>query len=65
MLRNALLAAAAIAIAASPAAAKLADGAKAPDFSAPAYLAGNPFTYKPEEGARGPVLLPVGLHLRL
>lgn len=60
MLRNALLATAvaAIAVAASPAAAKLADGAKAPDFSAPAYLAGNAFTYKLADSLKkGPVVL--------
>ena len=57
MLRAAL-AAAALAIAATPAAAKLASGAKAPDFSAPAYLAGNPFTYKLSDSLRkGPVVL--------
>ncbi|MFM8819395.1 MAG: peroxiredoxin [Phenylobacterium sp.] len=57
MLRTALIAAA-IAVAASPAAAKLAPGAKAPDFSAPAYLAGNPFTYKLADNLKkGPVVL--------
>ena len=60
MLRNALLATAvaAFAVAASPAAAKLADGAKAPDFTAPAYLAGNAFTYKLADSLKkGPVVL--------
>lgn len=57
MLRPALIAAA-LAFAATPAAAKLAPGAKAPDFSAPAYLAGNPFTYKLSDNLRkGPVVL--------
>lgn len=57
MLRPALIAAA-LAIAATPAAAKLAPGAKAPDFTAPAYLAGDAFTYKLADGLKkGPVVL--------
>jgi peroxiredoxin len=57
MLRSTLIAAA-FALAASPAAAKLAPGTQAPDFSAPAYLAGNPFTYKLADNLKkGPVVL--------
>jgi peroxiredoxin len=57
MLRSTLIAAA-FALAAAPAAAKLAPGAQAPDFSAPAYLAGNPFTYKLADNLKkGPVVL--------
>lgn len=41
-----------------PAIAALKTGAKAPDFSAPAYLAGKPFTYKLSEALRkGPVVV--------
>lgn len=47
-----------IAVAASPAAAMLAKGAKAPDFTAPAFLAGNPFTYKLADARKkGPVVV--------
>lgn len=57
MLRSTLIAAALV-VAASPAAAKLEPGAKAPDFSAPAYLAGNPFTYTLADNLKkGPVVL--------
>jgi peroxiredoxin len=57
MLRPALIAAA-LAVAATPASAKLAPGAKAPDFTAPAYLAGDAFTYKLADGLKkGPVVL--------
>ncbi|MCA3734241.1 MAG: peroxiredoxin [Phenylobacterium sp.] len=57
MLRSTLIAAA-FAVAASPAAAKLAPGVQAPDFSAPAYLAGAPFTYKLADNLKkGPVVL--------
>jgi peroxiredoxin len=57
MLRSTLIAAAFV-LAASPAAAKLAPGAQAPDFSAPAYLAGAPFTYKLADNLKkGPVVL--------
>jgi peroxiredoxin len=57
MLRSTLIAAA-FALAAAPATAKLAPGAQAPDFSAPAYLAGNPFTYKLADNLKkGPVVL--------
>ena len=45
--------------AAAPAAmAELKPGAKAPDFSAPAYLAGQPFTYKLSDALKkGPVVV--------
>lgn len=57
MLRSTLIAAA-LAMAACPAAAKLAPGVPAPDFSAPAYLAGAPFTYKLADNLKkGPVVL--------
>lgn len=57
MLRSTLIAAA-LAMAACPAAAKLAPGVQAPDFSAPAYLAGAPFTYKLADNLKkGPVVL--------
>jgi len=47
-----------MAIAALPAPAALKDGSKAPDFDAPAYLAGQPFTFKLAEALkRGPVVL--------
>ena len=43
---------------ASPSFAALKVGAKAPDFSAPAYLAGNPFTFKLADALKkGPVVL--------
>ncbi|MBS0461129.1 MAG: redoxin domain-containing protein, partial [Proteobacteria bacterium] len=56
---NKPLAAAALALAlAAPAWAALKDGDKAPDFSAPAYLAGKPFTYKLADALKqGPVVL--------
>lgn len=42
----------------APALAALKEGAKAPDFSAPAYLAGKPFTFKLSEALKkGPVVL--------
>ena len=48
---------AAVAVA-SPAFAMLKVGAKAPDFSAPAYLAGQPFTYKLADALKkGPVVV--------
>jgi peroxiredoxin len=53
-----LAAAAVIALVAAPAAAALKPGDKAPDFSAPAYLAGNPFDFKLAEArAKGPVVV--------
>src|ERR1700759_2241526 len=49
------VAAAALATAAS---AELKTGAKAPDFTAPAYLAGQPFTYKLSDALKkGPVVV--------
>jgi peroxiredoxin len=43
---------------ASPAFAALDPGAQAPDFSAPAYLAGEPFTFKLADAlAKGPVVV--------
>ena len=43
---------------ASPAFAALKVGAKAPDFTAPAYLAGNPFTFKLADALKkGPVVV--------
>lgn len=52
------VAAALAALAVSPAFAALKAGAKAPDFSAPAYLAGEPFTYKLSDALKkGPVVL--------
>lgn len=57
--RTALFAALAISAAgATPALADLAPGAKAPDFSAPAYLAGKPFTFNLADARKkGPVVL--------
>src|SRR5690606_8460987 len=56
---KALLATLAAALAlAAPAFAALKPGAPAPDFSAPAYLAGEPFTFKLAEALeRGPVVV--------
>ena len=57
MFRSALIAASLVLVA-TPAAAKLAPGTKAPDFSAPAYLAGEAFTYKlADHLKKGPVVL--------
>ena len=43
---------------AAPAFAELKAGAKAPDFTAPAYLAGQPFTYKLADALKkGPVVV--------
>jgi len=48
----------ATAFAAGPASAELAPGDPAPDFSAPAYLAGEPFTFELADAlAEGPVVL--------
>jgi len=54
-----LIALAALAAAlASPAFAELKAGTKAPDFTAPAYLAGQPFTYKLSDALKkGPVVV--------
>ena len=50
--------AAAIAATAAPAYAALEVGAKAPDFTAPAYLAGKPFTFKLADALKqGPVVV--------
>src|ERR1700753_1612423 len=50
--------AAAAAVLASQAYAELKPGAKAPDFTAPAYLAGQPFTYKLADALKkGPVVV--------
>jgi Peroxiredoxin len=60
---NALLKFAAIALAttatvATPAFAALKEGTQAPDFSAPAYLAGRPFTFKLADALKkGPVVV--------
>ena len=46
------------AVLAAPAAAELKAGAKAPDFTAPSFLAGQPFTYKLADALRkGPVVV--------
>jgi peroxiredoxin Q/BCP len=46
------------AVLAAPAYAELKAGAKAPDFTAPAYLAGQPFTYKLADALKkGPVVV--------
>ena len=53
-----LAAAAALALAATPAFAALKAGDDAPDFSAPAYLAGNAFEYRLADAlAQGPVVV--------
>jgi thioredoxin-dependent peroxiredoxin len=53
-----LLATALFVAAAGPALADLAPGAKAPDFTAPAYLAGKPFTFSLADARKkGPVVL--------
>jgi peroxiredoxin len=50
--------AAVAALAATPAFATLKEGAKAPDFTAQAYLAGNPFTFKLADALKkGPVVV--------
>lgn len=56
---KALVAAAALAAAfATPASAALKPGDKAPDFTAPAYLGGHPFTYNlADELKKGPVVV--------
>ncbi|RAK50861.1 peroxiredoxin [Phenylobacterium deserti] len=58
MKRLFVLAAAGAALAAAPAWADLKPGTKAPDFTAPAYLAGKPFTYNLASALKkGPVVL--------
>ena len=58
MKRLIALAAAGAALVAAPAWADLKPGAKAPDFTAPAYLAGKPFTYNLSSALKkGPVVL--------
>ncbi len=58
MKRLTILAAMACVLAAGPAAAALADGAKAPDFTAPASLGGKEFTFSLAEALKkGPVVL--------
>ena len=55
-----LIAAAAFAVStlATPALAELKAGSKAPDFTAPAFLAGQPFTYKLADALKkGPVVV--------
>ena len=55
LITAAALGAAAFAV---PAMAELKPGAKAPDFTAPAYLAGNPFTFKLADALKkGPVVV--------
>jgi peroxiredoxin Q/BCP len=54
----AILAAALAAVLVTPASAELKAGAKAPDFTAPAYLSGQPFTFKLADALKkGPVVL--------
>ena len=58
MKRLAVLAAVGLATLATAASAELKAGAKAPDFTAPAYLAGQPFTYKLSDALKkGPVVV--------
>lgn len=58
MKRLAMLAALGAAALATSAAAELKAGSKAPDFTAPAYLAGQPFTYKLADALKkGPVVV--------
>jgi len=53
-----VLAAVGLATLATAASAELKAGAKAPDFTAPAYLAGQPFTYKLSDALKkGPVVV--------
>jgi peroxiredoxin len=57
-LKLAVLGAIAAVALASPALAALKPGTKAPDFSAPAYLAGKPFTFKLSDALKkGPVVV--------
>jgi peroxiredoxin Q/BCP len=58
ILAGAALAALLATLATGPALADLKPGTKAPDFSAPAYLAGKPFTYKLSDALKkGPVVV--------
>ncbi len=58
MKHSVLAAAAAAALMTTPAFAALPDGAKAPEFTAPAFLAGKPFTFDLAEALKkGPVVL--------
>jgi peroxiredoxin len=57
-IKLAALAFAGVATLASPAFAALKEGARAPDFTAPAYLAGKPFTFKLADALKqGPVVV--------
>lgn len=57
-IKLAALALAATAVLAAPAFAALKEGTQAPDFTAPAYLAGQPFTFKLADALRqGPVVV--------
>lgn len=57
-LKSTLLATLAVFALAAPALAALKPGTKAPDFSAPAYLAGKPFTFKLADALKkGPVVV--------
>jgi peroxiredoxin len=57
-LKSFALAAVAFALSLSPALAALKAGAQAPDFTAPAYLAGKPFTFKLADALKqGPVVV--------
>ena len=58
LLKRAAIGAIATLVLASPAFAALKVGAKAPDFTAPAYLAGKPFTFKLADALKkGPVVV--------
>lgn len=58
LLKLATIAALGVAVLASPSFAALKAGAHAPDFSAPAYLAGKPFTFKLADALKhGPVVV--------
>ena len=58
LLKFAALALVGTAMLASPAVAALKEGAQAPDFTAPAYLAGRPFTFKLADALKkGPVVV--------
>jgi peroxiredoxin Q/BCP len=57
-MKRLVLAAAATALLATPAVAALKEGAKAPDFTAPGYLAGKPITFSLADARKkGPVVL--------
>lgn len=58
VIATAIVSALAAAALATPAFAELKPGAKAPDFTAPAFLAGNPFTFKLADALKkGPVVV--------